>query len=67
MLDDTQAHAAPPASGAIRPTMKIVHFTNTYPPSLNGVANVTHFYRRGPMTPSSTATARCSCPARWTT
>ncbi len=47
MLDDTQAHAAPPASGAIRPTMKIVHFTNTYPPSLNGVANVTHFYRRG--------------------
>lgn len=27
--------------------MRIVMFTNTYPPSLNGVANVTHFYRRG--------------------
>lgn len=27
--------------------MRIVMFTNTYSPSLNGVANVTHFYRRG--------------------
>lgn len=27
--------------------MRIVLFTNTYPPSLNGVANATHFYRRG--------------------
>ncbi len=27
--------------------MRIALFTNTYPPSLNGVANVTHFYRRG--------------------
>ncbi len=27
--------------------MKIALFTNTYPPSLNGVANVTHFYRLG--------------------
>jgi 1,2-diacylglycerol 3-alpha-glucosyltransferase len=27
--------------------MKIALFTNTYPPSLNGVANCTHLYRRG--------------------
>ena len=27
--------------------MKIALFTNTYPPSVNGVANVTHFYRLG--------------------
>ena len=27
--------------------MRIALFTNTYPPSLNGVANVTHCYRRG--------------------
>ncbi len=27
--------------------MRICLFTNTYPPSLNGVANVTHHYRRG--------------------
>lgn len=27
--------------------MRVALFTNTYPPSLNGVANVTHFYRRG--------------------
>ncbi len=27
--------------------MRIVLFTNTYPPTLNGVANATHFYRRG--------------------
>jgi len=47
MLRDTQAHSTPPTSGAICPTMKIVHFTNTYPPSINGVANVTHFYRCG--------------------
>jgi 1,2-diacylglycerol 3-alpha-glucosyltransferase len=27
--------------------MKVALFTNSYPPSLNGVANVTHFYRLG--------------------
>ncbi len=27
--------------------MRVALFTNTYPPSLNGVANVTHFYRLG--------------------
>ncbi len=27
--------------------MRIALFTNTYPPSLNGVANCTHFYRLG--------------------
>jgi len=27
--------------------MKIALFTNTYPPSVNGVANCTHLYRRG--------------------
>lgn len=27
--------------------MKVALFTNTYPPSVNGVANCTHMYRRG--------------------
>ncbi len=27
--------------------MRIILFTNTYPPTLNGVANATHLYRRG--------------------
>lgn len=27
--------------------MRVALFSNTYPPSLNGVANVTHFYRLG--------------------
>lgn len=27
--------------------MKVALFTNTYPPSVNGVANCTHLYRRG--------------------
>ena len=34
-------------SEAVRRRMKIALFTNTYPPSVNGVANCTHMYRRG--------------------
>ncbi len=41
-----QAHSL--TGGAARHRhMRVALFTNTYQPNLNGVANVTHFYRRG--------------------